>query len=251
MEQARAMAQKALSLDPQLAEGHVSLAAIVEAYDWNWSGAEREYRRAIELNPALAEAHQWYGMFLRDQGRIQEAVPELRRAEELEPLSVFGNIGLASGLMEAGDSSGALERALRVTELDPQLALGHLMLAGIYRQRSDAAHAEASLAEAFRLAADNPHALSVVACSYAKLGRRAESLRLLQQVQEMATHRYVSPFDLATVSLVLGDEDRAVQWFEEAYRQRSAGMVSLRTAKGEWVKRSPRLLSLIGKMNAG
>jgi len=251
MEQARHAAQQALALAPQLAEGHVSLAAILEAYDWNWAAAEREYRRAIELNPALPEAHLWYGMFLRDQGRIQEALPELRRAERLEPLSVLGNVNLAYGFMMAGDSSAALERALRAVELDPEASGTGVLLASVYRSRSDGAQADRALAGALRHAEGNPHALSALACIYAKLGRRTESMRLFHEVKQMAASRYVSPFDLGNISLVLGDEDRAVAWFEEAFKQRSAGMVFLRNDKADCVQRSPRLLSLIGKINAG
>src|SRR5262249_32369479 len=89
MEQARTAALRAPKIDPLLAEAHVSLASVLEAYDWNWTGAEREYRRALELNPGLAEGHLWYGMFLRDQGRIGEALPQLRRAAQLEPYSIL------------------------------------------------------------------------------------------------------------------------------------------------------------------
>jgi tetratricopeptide (TPR) repeat protein len=251
MEKARHAAQQALAIDPQLAEGHVSMAAIMEAYDWNWAAAEREYRRAIELNPALPAAHLWYGMFLRDQGRVNEALPELRRAEQLEPLSVLGNVNLAYGLLAAGDSSAALEPALRAVELDPETPTAGLLLASVYRSRSDATRADQALADASRHTDGNPHALSVLACIYAKLGRRADSLRLLHQVEQMAAQRYVSPFDLGNISLLLGDEDRAVAWFEEAYKQRSVGMVFLRKDKADCVRHSPRLLALIGKIDAG
>src|SRR5206468_8190742 len=108
MEPARRAAERALDIDPSLAEGHVALAAVIEAYDWNWKGAEREYRRAIELNPALPSAHLWYGMFLRDQGRMPEALPELRRAAQLDPYSVMTSINLAYGLMMEGNHATAL-----------------------------------------------------------------------------------------------------------------------------------------------
>jgi serine/threonine-protein kinase len=251
MEQARSAAQHALSLDPGLAEAYVSLAAISEAYDWDFKKAESQYRRAIELNPELPAAHLWYGMFLRDQGRMPEALPELRRAEQLEPLSVLAAINLAYAFRMTGDSDAALELVRRAEELDPDCPMLQLMLAGIYRARSNSEDAEATLALARSLAADNPHALSALACTYAMLGRRAESVNLLNLMQQLATERYVSPFDLGNVALTLGDDDRAVTWFEEAYRQRSAGMVFLRRERSESIKHLPRLQSLIRRMGNG
>jgi tetratricopeptide (TPR) repeat protein len=250
MEQARRAAQRALDIDPALAEAHVSLAAILEAYDWNWPAAEREYRRAIELNPALPAAHLWYGMFLRDQDRLEEALPELRRAEQLEPLSVLASMNLAHAFLMAGDSSAALERALRAVDLDPDLASASLLLATVYRKRSDTSGADAALARARGLSAGNPHAVALLACAYARKGNRQEGLRLYGELQQLASHRYVSPFDLGNLSLVLGDENRAVAQFEEAYRQRSAGMVFLRNERAAWMQHSPRMLSIISKIRA-
>jgi tetratricopeptide (TPR) repeat protein len=251
MEQARRAAKHALALDPNLAEGYVALAAILEAYDWNFREAERQYRRAIQLNPQLPAAHLWYGMFLRDQGRLKEAMPEFRRAEELEPFSVLANTNMAHALRMAGDSDAALERTRRAVEMDPDLPDSDVMLANIYRSRSDAGDADAALDRALSLAAGNPHALSILACTYARLGRRAESLRLFQQMQQLATRRYVSPYDLGNVALMLGYEDRAVTWLEEAYRQRSTGMIFLRYEKAGSIMHSPRLRALIAKMGIG
>jgi len=251
MEEARRAALHALSLDPDLAEGHVALAAVLEAYDWDFAAAEREYRRAIQLNPQLAAAHLWYGMFLRDQNRIREAMPELRRAEELEPLSVLTSLSLAYAFHLAGDSAAALDRARRAVELNPELPTAAVLLAGIYRSRSEAGEADATLDRALRLAPGDPHALSLLASTYARLGRREESVRLFHELEQLSARRYVSPFDLGNAALGLGDEDRAVTWFEAAYRERSSGMVALRSQKAESVMHSPRLLALIRRIGAG
>ena len=251
MEEARRAVKQALSLDPGLAEAHVSLAAISEAYDWDFKTAEREYRRAIELDPELPAAHLWYGMFLRDQGRRQQALPELRRAEQLEPLSVLAAMNLAHALRLEGDSDSALELARRAAELDPELPIPELMMANLYRSRSDLGNADATMTRARQLSEGNPHALSTLACLYARMGNRSESANLFQQLQNLATARYVSPYDLASVALALGDEDRAVSWFEEAYRQRSAGIVLLRSETDDTVKRSPRVQLLIRRMGNG
>lgn len=250
MEEARAAAKQALALDPNLAEAHVSLAAIKEAYDWDFKAAENEYRRAISLNPALPSAHLWYGMFLRDQGRLLEALPELRRAEQLEPISVMGSINMAFTFRMAGDYNAALDRANRAVELNPDLAIADIVLSNVHRARSELADADASLERARSLAAGNPHTLSVLACVYAHLGRKQESVEMRRAVEQLVNQRYVSPYDLANVALDQGDEDRAVGLFEEAYRQRSTGIIFLRNEKGE-LAHSPKMLSMMKKLGIG
>jgi len=251
MERAREAARHALAIDPDLAEAHVALAAVIEAYDWNWPAAEREYRRAVTLNRGLARAHLWYGMFLRDQGRLQEGLVELRRAAELEPLSVVTNINLAYALMMQGNQSAALEQAQRAVELAPDLAAANLLVSSLYRALDRPAESQAALARAQGLVADNPHALAMLACSYARRGNRNEGARLLRELEQLAERRYVSPFDLGNVALTLGDEDRAVTLFEEAYRQRSSGLVTLRNEREYCAAHSPKLLPLIDRIRTG
>jgi tetratricopeptide (TPR) repeat protein len=251
MEEARGAAKRALAIDSHLAEGYVALAAISEAYDWDFKKAESEYRRAIELDSELPAAHLWYGMFLRDQGRLQEALPELRKAEQLEPLSGLAAVNLACAFSMAGDSGAALELARRAAELTPDLPIARVLLANLYRGRPNVGDADATLARALSLSAGDAHALSVLACVYARMGRRAEGVNLFREVQQMAAQRYVSPFDLGNVALTLGDEERAFTWFEQAYRERSSGMVFLRGEKAEYIRDSPRLRSLIQKMGNG
>ena len=251
MDEARRAAERAIELDPELAEGHVALACILEAYDWNFAAAEREYRRAIQLDPELPAARLWYGMFLRDQNRIREALPELRRAEQLAPVSVLASVNLAYAFRLAGDFDAALDRARRAVELDPELPTANVLLASIYRARSDSGNADLALDRALRLAPGNPCALALLACTYARLGRREESVRLFHDLQQLAARRYVSPYDLGAVALLLGDEDRAVAWLEEAYRQHSSGMIFLRNDKAASALRSPRLLALIQRIGRG
>ena len=251
MEEARRAAGHSLLLDSHLAEGYVALAAITEAYEWDFKKAESQYRRAIELNAQLPAAHLWYGMFLRDQGRLHEAMPELRRAEEMEPMSVAAGINLAEALAMAGNTDAAGEMARRAQELDPELAIADLLLANIYRLQSKTADSENSMAHARMLSAGNAHALSALACLYARSGRRDESVAMLHQIEQLAAQQYVSPFDLGNVALTLGDEDGAANWLEQAYRERSSGMVYLYKEKSAGMMSSPRLRSLVQKMVRG
>ena len=249
MERARKAAAQALAIDPRLAEGHVSLAAVMEAYDWDWAGAEREYRRALELNPGLPAAHLWYGMFLRDQGRLREALPELRRAAQLEPFSVMTSVNLAYGLLAAGNYGAAVEQSRHASELAPGLTAADVVLSHAYRAASNTADSESALARALQSAGESPHSLSVLACEFVKLGKRDQGVRLQQELERLSRQRYVSPFDLGTVSLLLGDEERALGLFEEAYRQRSSGLIFLRNEKCGGMRNDPRFLSLLDKLH--
>ncbi|HMC59539.1 MAG TPA: tetratricopeptide repeat protein, partial [Candidatus Solibacter sp.] len=199
------------------------------------------------------EAHLWYGMFLRDQGRLKEALPELRRAAQLEPLSALTSVNLAYGLLAEGNYSAAVEQSRRAVELAPGLATANVMLSHAYRAASNIAESDAVLARALESAPGNPHALSALACEYVRLGRRDQSVRLWNELDRLSKTRYVSPFDLGRVLLVLGDEERALGLFEEAYRQRSTGLIFLRdanfAAKFAALHDTPRFQSLLNKLH--
>jgi tetratricopeptide (TPR) repeat protein len=249
MERARRAARQAIAIDPGLAEGHVSLGGIIEAYDWDWKAAEREYRRALSLNPALAGAHLWYGAFLRDQGRLREALPELRRAAEIEPFSALISVNLAHALILEGDYETAAEQARRAAEISPDLTSASVILSNAYRAASKVAESDAVLARALPVAAPNPHGIALLAVAFTQQGKREEGTRLMRRLEELSHERYVSPFDLGTVALTLGDEDRALALFEEALRQRSSGLVILRNSKDLSLHSSPRFTSILDKIH--
>lgn len=249
MQQARKSAERALAIDPSLADAHVSLAAVLEAYDWNWTGAEREYRRALQLNPWLATAHLWYGMFLRDQGRLREGLAELRRAAQLEPFSVMTSINIAQAYMMNGDFAAAAESASHAAEVAPELVTAEVILSNAYRALSRTADSDASLQRAVQGAGESPHALALVACVLARRGRRDESRGLLAQLDTLSRTRYVSPYDLGSAALMLGEEDRALALFREAYRQRSSGLIFLRHANFASFARAAEFTSLIQQMH--
>jgi Flp pilus assembly protein TadD len=151
--------------------------------------------------------------------------------------------------MMAGNYGAAEEQAHHAASLAPDMVGAEVLLSNAYRAQSRPAEADAALARARQSADGNPHAISVLACAYARHGRRDEGMRLFQQLELLAKERYVSPFDLGSVSLVLGDEKRALDLLEEAYRQRSAGLIFLRDAKFAHAHRSPGFDSLIEKMH--
>jgi len=249
MEKARELARKAIALEPNGAEGHVALAAVIEAYDWNWAAAEREYKRALELNPTLPAANLWYGMFLRDQDRVDQGLPYLRRAAQLNPVSEMTSVNLANALMMKGNYASALEQAEIASELNPKSVSTQLLLASIYRSLARKNDAEAALERAEAVASDNAHGLSVLARIYTRQGYSEKGQAFMKKLEDLASQRYVSPFDLATVSLVMGDEDRALALFQEAYRQRSSGMIFLNEKSFAKVRQKEQFQQLLPKIH--
>jgi serine/threonine-protein kinase len=249
MEKARDAARKALESNPNAAEGHIAMAAVLEAYDWDWAGAEREYRRALDLSPDLQSAHLWYGMFLRDQGRLKEAMPQLRRASQLGPRSALAAVNLTYGLLAEGNTTAALEQARRAHELAPGLASASIALLHAARAAGQIKDSEGILAQALKTAADDPHSMAVLAGELARQGKREQSQALFDEIEALARTRYVSPFDRGKVSMALGDGNRALTLLEEAFRQRSSGMIFLRESAAACVRSDPRFQSLIDKMH--
>ena len=248
MEQARHAARQSLDLDPQLAEGHVALAAMLEAYDWNWAAAEREYRRALELNPAL-KAGRTCGTACSCAtragcGRL------CRNCGGGRAGALLGDGQRQSGLRYAGRGrfrrSGAGPARSWIRRPTCQRADGPR--ARLARGGADDGFGRGPVA-GDRPANGNPHALSLLACTCARLGRREESVRAVKQVEwspASATFRHST---WAMFRWCWEMETGPWIWFEEAYRQRSSGLISLRKTRRLASSDTPRFLSLLGKMH--
>jgi len=222
---AKAMARRALQMDEGLAEAHNALAASLFMYDWDWAGAEKEFQRAIALNPNYALAHQRYGRVLLAMGR-QNWAAEVKRAYELDPLSmVIGDeVYVVSGQYDL-----AMEIQRKRQELDPDccyLGVGHLYtLKGMYPE------AIAQFQKAVDLSGGAPGALSALGYTYGLSGKRAKALKILQQLTLLSRRRYVRPYDIARVYVGLGEKDRAFDWLEKAVANRSIALPELRYQK--------------------
>ncbi len=234
-------AGKALALDSTLAEAHASLAWAHQMFTWDWPVAEREYRRAIELNPGYVIAHhviahQWYGGYLAAMGRHNEAIAAGKRAQELDPLSLITSAALARPFYNARRYDEAIAQSMKTFEIDPNFARAHYWLGLAYEQKSMFDQAIA----AFHLAIVNSDSLAVYVAAaghaYAMAGRRGEALKMLRRLEELSSQRYVSAYDIALIHVGLGDRERAMQWLERAYQERSDGLVFLKV--------DPRLDSL-------
>jgi Tfp pilus assembly protein PilF len=221
MARSRAAALKALELDPDLAEAHVSL-GLVQMYSWEWSEAERTYRHAIALNPGLVWAHSMYALELAYLGRVEESLAELRRARELDPLAVSPAILDMTLMFESEDQHERARVQLKTAvELDPASAAAHQAL-GIYECNQGAPeNGIASLEKAMALSPDDPLILADLGYCQATAGSRDEAQRLLGELEEWSGREYVDPVSLACLHVGLGEAEAAFALLERAYELRS------------------------------
>jgi TolB-like protein/DNA-binding winged helix-turn-helix (wHTH) protein/Flp pilus assembly protein TadD len=207
---AEEMATKALALDDTLPGAHNALAAVrFNRYDW--AGAEREFKRAIELNPSYVPAHLWHGYFLEALGQQSASLAERKLALELDPLSVNAGVSVGSAYFYLGQYDKAIEEHQKALELDPSFPDGLSWLGQAYEAKGFYADAIAAYGKAGALG-DLGHA-------YAASGRKAEARKILSELDEESEHRYISPFDRALVHLGLGENDQALDWLEKAEEQ--------------------------------
>jgi eukaryotic-like serine/threonine-protein kinase len=216
---AKAAARKALEIDESLAEPHVSLAHALYFYDRDWAGAEREYKRAIELNPNYPQAHHWYAIYLMHTGRLDEAVAEARRAQELDPLSLPINMALGWILHMAGRTDEAIEQLRKTLELDPNFITAHHRLGLAYERKGMYEEAIAEFQKVFDLSGGKPLGLATLGRAYAVSGRREQGQKALAELLELSKRRYVSPAHIALIYAALGDKDQAFVWLDRAEKE--------------------------------
>ena len=212
---------KALSLDDSLAEAHTSLAFVNLYYDRDYPGAEREFRRAIDLNPNYANGHHWYGEFLSLVGRHKQAIEESQRARELDPLSTIINTWVGSRYFFARQYDKAIEEYRNAVEMDPNFVPARLVLGQAYEQKGMWHEAIAELERAVSLSGGSPVYAASLAHALGVAGRRADALKVLGNLDKMAAGTFVSSYDLALAHLGLGNKARTFELLNAAARERS------------------------------
>jgi TolB-like protein/Tfp pilus assembly protein PilF len=227
---AKAAAVRALEIDHQLAEVHASLAYTHLYYDWDWSAAEREFERSIELNPNYATAHHWYHEYLILQGRIPEAIEEIKRAQELDPLSPAINAALVLPLLNSGQIERGIEGLKRVIELEPGFYRSHMFLGIAYTLAGQHEAAFEELRSAMSLSEEGTRALAALGWAYAVAGRREQARLIMDQLQRRMQEKYVPPYGMVIILTALGEKDQALEWLERGYQVRDEWLTRLRIA---------------------
>ena len=226
-ERAKAYALKALELDETVAEAHASLAWVLFIYEWDWKGAEREFRRAIELDPRYASAHQWYAFLLASQGKCEEGLVEAHTALELDPASISARRSLGWLYFYARRFDQARDQLMRAVEMNPLAEESYRVLGFVLAQQGNLAEAERVLRESTALRGTGTYATSALGYVLGLAGRRAEAEALLRELESAAADGYVSPVAFATIHIGLGNHDESFRWIEKAWAERRGWMAYL------------------------
>jgi eukaryotic-like serine/threonine-protein kinase len=228
MLRAKQNAIKALDLDNELAEGHKTLAMVKFYADWDWAGAETEFRRALELNPNYSEGHRLYSVYLSELGRGDEALKEVQTAQRLDPLSLTAAVTVGWAYYYARQYDRAIERCRYVIDLDPNFFQGHDCLGSAYLAQGSFAEA---IAECQRSASASGHASireASLGRAYAQAGKTAKAREILGELETASSHSYVPPYVLAMLHAALGEKDQAFAWLDRGYREHDPYLVRLR-----------------------
>ncbi|HVS82973.1 MAG TPA: tetratricopeptide repeat protein, partial [Pyrinomonadaceae bacterium] len=249
MPKAKAAAQKAIEIDDTLAEAHAEFGFIIFWYDWDWNAAENQCKRALELNPNSADAHQVYAHLLSTTGRHAEALAEIKRARELDPLNLRINANEGRFLIHAGRTDDALARLQKTFELDPNFWFAHWVASSAYIEKGMFAEAVVEARKAKEFLGVRTDATALGAYALAKSGKQAEARAALEELLKLSTERYVPPYNIAMIYNGLGERDETLAWLEQGYQKRDPRMVFLKV-EPKWnnLRADPRFQDLLRRV---
>ncbi|PYQ45484.1 MAG: hypothetical protein DMF77_04035 [Acidobacteria bacterium] len=246
MPKAEAAARKALALDDTLAEAHASLAGVLYRYDWDWEGAEREFRLSLELEPSYAEGHRAYAVYLMTVRRHEEALAEAQRARELSPLSLVINTELGLALVRLGRYDEAIEQLQKTLEIDPKFGRVYQTLAFAYEGKGDWPRATEALLT--RPGSGQGRSNPWLGYVYGVSGRRREALEIMARLETLSHERYVSPQGFAIIHLGLGNKEQAMAWLEKAYDARAFEVLGFSGPLFDRLSGDPQFQDLLRRM---
>jgi TolB-like protein/Flp pilus assembly protein TadD len=233
---AKEAALKAVQIDENLAEAHASLALIHVYIEHDWMRAEREFRRALELDPYLVSAHQRYGSYLTFMGHYEEALRHYETALDLDPFSLQINMNLATTYFLRGEYDRAVDHLHRTLELEPNYIPTHFVLGRVYIQQKQWADAIKEFEFIYKLDEEAYLARGFMGYANALAGQRAEAEMMLNALQDISLRKYVSPYAMLVIHLILGPEERVFELLEQLYEERNEWLV--------WLKVGPELRHL-------
>lgn len=247
MPKAKEAALKSLQIDNNFAEGYSALALVKFRYDYDFSGAERDFRRGIELNPGAFNVHAEYGTFLAIMNRPEEASRELQRADELDPLALMNKVHLGMPYIYSRDYDKAIALFQKAVDVDPAYGYAHYWLGGAYmfkgmHEKAIEEFKKASLPE------DDPGTISTFGMTYARWGKRAEAQKALDKLNQLSKKGYVAAAFYANIYAALGEKEQALDWLEKAYEYRDPILTGLRY-EPTWdaLRSEPRFIELLRK----
>jgi tetratricopeptide (TPR) repeat protein len=246
---AKALAQKALEIDPALAEAHISLGLLKAWADYDWPGAEREFKRAFELNPNYPPAHLWYGFYLMGLGNVDQSIIEIKRAIELDPLSSDANTCLGIALLFGRRYDEALQQLRTTVEAEPNFWLAHLYFARALEKKGELSAAIAELQKTRLIEGAPAEVISALGYAYAVSGNKAEAEKIILQLKEQSKQFYVPPYGIATIYAGLGDKERAFEYLEKEYANGAYYLTYLRLdPELDTLRSDPRFADLLRRL---
>jgi TolB-like protein/Tfp pilus assembly protein PilF len=247
--QGRGYAEKALALDETLAPAHVSLAIVKLFYDWDFAGAEKDLRRAKELNPNYPDACHFYGHYLELVGRLDDAIMETKHGVELDPTSLIINSELGLAYYFARQHDQAISQLRKTLELDPTFVYASWVLTQAWAQKRAYQEEIAELNRARPISADWSYIIGEIGYVHAALGERADALAVIQQLNERSAREHVDPVLTAYIYIALGDKDQAFVWLDKGYEERSGMMCWIGIEpRFDPLRSDPRFADLLRRM---
>ena len=241
---------KALELEPDLVEAHTALAQVKFQYDWDWAGAEEEFRNALKINPGYAPAHRWYADFLKAMGRLDEALVEVGKAEELDPLNLGIGTSLGHVLYLSRRYDAAIDQYRKMVEMDPGYVQTHIWFGRPYLQKGMNQEALSELETALKLGGEGKQALAWLGHALGATGRKAEALQILDKLIERSRSEFVPAYLVAVVYNGLRDGGRTVEWLQKARDERSTWLVFANVEpRFDWLRSDPNFMSIMRSMS--
>ena len=248
---AREEVQKALDLDDQLPEAHNSLARLLYLFNRDWEGADREFKRALELDHNYAPAHHWYSMYLAVEGRKEQALAEAQKASELDPLSPVVGANLAKILQEAGQNDKAIEQAKKTLDLEPDSAVTHAVLGIVYQDKRMYAEAITEYKRALQLGGPPGEIRGLLGYAYAVSGNRTDAEKIIAELKALWPRHTHAALDLAVVFSGLGNKENALYWLEKAQEMHVSDLIGIRQdSHFVEVRSDPRFQALVQRADA-
>jgi DNA-binding winged helix-turn-helix (wHTH) protein/TolB-like protein/Flp pilus assembly protein TadD len=246
---ARSAAVAALNLDPQLAQAHTELAMVNLTFDWDWPVAEKEFQRAIEINPSDSDAHYYYAYYFTFMGKFDNGITEIRKALELDPVSLVKLTGVAQVLLMARHYDEAIEECRKALEMDPNLGYAHWLLGLAYMYKGSYEQAILALQKSIPLSADSPDEPATLAKAYALSGRPTEARKIFDELKQQSRHRYISPGTLADLYWAIGQKDEAFAMLNKAIDERDNMVVLLKVEPMfDPLRSDPRFTNLLRRV---
>ena len=239
----------ALKYDDSLAEAHTSLASIKAVTDWDWQGAENEYRRAIELNPNYPTAHHWYAAQLLLQGRLDQALQEIKKAQQLDPLSLGINKDFAVILLYARDYDRAMEQCRKTLEIEPQFGVMFTYIAQIFELKQKYPEATAELEKAHAAAPEDSEITYALGQAYALIGKKDEALKISNELNQPAKQNVFLPKEAAYLYVLLGEKEQAVTILQKAAEDHYLPVAEVKMdPRLDELRKDPRVVEILQKI---